>query len=183
MASAPWIPEVFAIWRKKISLPSFLPCSSNSSRCSFSIYFTLFYLRFLISALSLRYFSLSCNTLWNSLGEMSPSCIACEMISAMLSNLLWASSIMTSCFPCFTVWLLENFLVATVKRESTTPSPPKAAPMGRPAPLANRGIEALPTITVEVIKPVSTIPMIVFNRFFFFASASIFLWFLWCWRV
>ena len=170
MALAPWVPEEFAICRKKISLPSFLPCSSISSRCSFSICFTLALVRFLISALSLRYFSLSCNTLWNSVGEMSPSYIASEMISAILSNLLWASSIMASYFPCFTVWPLENFRVATVKRERATPSPPKAAPTGRPAPLANAGIEAPPAITAEIIKPASTIPMIVFNLFFFFVS-------------
>ena len=59
--------------------------------------------------------------------------------------------------------------MATVKRERTTPSPPKAAPTGRSVPLANAEIEAPPAITAEVIKPVSTMPMIVFNRFFFFA--------------
>ena len=96
--------------------------------------------------------------------------LACEMISAMLSNLFWASSIMASCFPYFTVWLLENFRVATVRKERTTPNPPKAVPTGRPALVANAEIEAPPAITAEVIKPVSTIPMIVFNHFFFFAS-------------
>ena len=87
MALAPWVPEVFAILRKKSSLPSFLPCSSNSSRCSFVISFTLALAWFLISALSLRYFSISYSTLWNSVGEITLSCIACEMILAMLSNL------------------------------------------------------------------------------------------------
>ena len=85
----------------------------------------------------------------------------------MLSNLLLASSLMELCFPYFTFWLLENFRVATVKRERTTPSPLKAVPTGRSAPLANAGIEAPAVITAEVIKPLSTIPMIVFNRFFF----------------
>ena len=85
-------------------------------------------------------------------------------------GLLWANSIMALYFPCFTVWLLENFRVATVKRERTIPNLHKAAPTGRPAPLANAEIEAPPAITAEVIKPVSTIPMIAFNRFFFFAS-------------
>ena len=144
MALAPWVPEEFAIFRKKISLPSFLPCSSISSLCSFLICFTLVLVRFLIFTLSLRYFSLSCNTLWNSVRDMSLSYIACEMISAMLSNLLWASRIMASCFPCFTILPLENFRVANVKRKRTTPSPPKAALTGRPAPLANTGIENPP---------------------------------------
>ena len=62
--------------------------------------------------------------------------------------------------------------MATVKRERTTPSPPKAAPMGRPEPLANSGIETPPVITAEVINPVSTIPMIIFNRFFFSSLAN-----------
>ena len=89
------------------------------------------------------------------MGDISPSCIACEMISAMLPNLLWASTIMALCFPCFAVWPLENFRVATVKREKTTPNP---------------GIEDPPAITAEVVKPVSMISMIVFHRFSFFAS-------------
>ena len=55
--------EVFVIFRKKSSLPSCLPCSSNSSRCSFVIFLTLVLAWFLISALSLRYFSTYCNTL------------------------------------------------------------------------------------------------------------------------
>ena len=102
---------------------------------------------------------------------MSPSCIVCEMVLATRSNLLWESSIMASYFPCFTIWRLENLRVTTVKRERTTPSLPKQVPMGRPTPLANAGIEAPPAITAEVIKPVSTIPMIVFNRFFFSPAA------------
>ena len=76
--------------------------------------------------------------------------LACEMISAMLSNLFWASSIMASCF--------------------LFPNPPKAVPTGRPALVENAGIEAPPAITAEVIKPASTIPIIVFNHFFSFAS-------------
>ena len=41
MALTPWTPEVFAIFRKKSPLPSFIPCSSISSHCSFVICFTL----------------------------------------------------------------------------------------------------------------------------------------------
>ena len=42
-------------------------------------------------------------------------------------------------------------------------------PTGRPTPLANAAIEIPPVITVDVIKPVSTIPVIVLNRFIFLA--------------
>ena len=108
---------------------------------------------------------------------MSPSCIVCEMISAMLSKLFWASSMMASCLPCFTIWSPENFRVATVKRERTTPSLPKAAPTGRQALLANDGIETIPAITAKEIKSVSTIPMTVFNweLFCFFHCLFIYL--------
>ena len=51
--------------------------------------------------------------------------------------------------------------MATVKRERTTLSLSK---------VANAGMEAPPAITSKVIKPVSMIPMIVFNHFVFFAS-------------
>ena len=95
---------------KKSSLPFFLPCLSNSSRCSYVICLTLALIWFLISALSSWHFSTSCNTLWNSMDEMCPSCIACEMILAMLSNLLWASSLKASCFSCFTVRVLKDFV-------------------------------------------------------------------------
>ena len=56
MALTPWIPEMFAIFRKKFSSPSFLPCSRTFSRCSFMIFFSLAMGWLLISALSLRYF-------------------------------------------------------------------------------------------------------------------------------
>ena len=120
MALALWIPEVFEIFRKKSSLPYFLPCSSNSSRCSFVISFTLALPWFLISALILRYFSTSCSILWNSAGEASSSCIACKMILAVLSNLLWASSLIASCFSCFTMKILKDFCVMTVTREKSS---------------------------------------------------------------
>ena len=48
---------------------------------------------------------------------MSLSCNACEMILAMLSNMLWASSLTELCFPCFTVRVLEIFRVMGVPRE------------------------------------------------------------------
>ena len=63
MALTPWVPEEFAICRKKSSLPSFHPYSSISSRCSFVISFTLALAWFLISTLILGYFSTSGTTL------------------------------------------------------------------------------------------------------------------------
>ena len=65
---------------------------------------------------------------------------------------------------------MKNFCVATVKKERTTPNPPKTAPLGRPTLMANAGIEALPVIVADVIKPASTMRVAVFNRFFFLAS-------------
>ena len=82
-----------------------LPLAFHSSLSKqFLLFFCdLPYLGFsLVSNISLNFviFSTSSNTLWNS---MSPFCIACDMISAMLSTLLWASSLVTSCFSCFLV--------------------------------------------------------------------------------
>ena len=74
---------------------------------------------------------------------------------------------MASYFPCFTVKLLETFHVMTVARERTASILLNATPTGRPIPLENAGIEAPLAINPEVVKPVSTITMIVFIRFFF----------------
>ena len=60
--------------------------------------------------------------------------------------------------------------MATVKTKITTPKPPKTAPTGRPTLLANAGIEALPVIVADVIKPAPTMRVAAFNRFFFLAS-------------
>ena len=117
MTLAPWIRGVFATFCIKSSLPSFLHCSSTSYRCSFVISFYLALAWFLISALNLRYFSNSCSTWQNSVGEISPSCIACEIILAMLSNLSWANSLIASCFFCFTMKILKNFRVIAVARK------------------------------------------------------------------
>ena len=45
--------------------------------------------------------------------------------------------------------------------------PLKATPAGNPTPLANATIEIPPVITVDLIRTVSTIPVIVLNRFIF----------------
>ena len=79
---------------------------------------------------------------------------------------------MESCFSCFTVKVLKDFRVMTVARERSKLVPLKAMPTGRPTPLANAAIEIPPVITVDVIKPVSTIPVIVLNRFIFLAICS-----------
>ena len=66
---------------------------------------------------------------------------------------------MELCFSCFTVKVLKDFRVITVARERSRLVPHKAAPTGRPIPLANAAIEIPPVITVDVIRPVSTIPI------------------------
>ena len=43
-------------------------------------------------------------------------------------------------------------------------------PTGKSTPLANAAIEIHPVITVDVIRPVSTIPVIALNRFIFFGN-------------
>ena len=74
---------------------------------------------------------------------------------------------MESCFSCFTVKILNDFRVMTVARERNRLVPLMAVPMGRPIPLANAATKIPQVIKVEVIKPVSTIPVIVLNRFIF----------------
>ena len=99
---------------------------------------------------------------------MSPFCIACEMILAMLSNLLWSRSLMALCFSCFKVKVLKVFRVVTVARERIRLVPLKAMPTSRPTPLENAAIKIPPVITVNVIRSVSTMPVIVLNHLFFF---------------
>ena len=52
----------------------------------------------------------------------------------------------------------------TVASERSRLVPPKAAPTGSPAPQANAVIE-IPPNSVDVIRPVSTMPVILLNRF------------------
>ena len=49
---------------------------------------------------------------------------------------------------------------------------PKAIPTGNPTPLANGVVETPPVITVDVIRLVSTMPVIVLNCFFFFLHSA-----------
>ena len=96
----------------------------------------------------------------------------CEMILAMLSNLLWARRLIASCFSCFTVNILKEFRVMTFAREKSRLVPPKTMSTGSPTPLAGAAIEIPPVITVDVIRPVSTMPVIVSNHFIFLAIFS-----------
>ena len=54
-----------------------------------------------------------------------------------------------------------------VARERSRLVPLKAIPTGNPTPLANATILIPPVITANVIRPVSTIHLIVFNHFIF----------------
>ena len=60
----------------------------------------------------------------------------------------------------------------TVARERSRLVPLKAMLMGRPTPLAITAIEILPVIAVDMIRPVSTILVIVLNCFIFLAIRS-----------
>ena len=56
-----------------------------------------------------------------------------------------------------------------VARERSRLAPLKAIPTGNPTPLANAAILIPPVITVDIIRPVSTIPVIALNHFIFLA--------------
>ena len=58
----------------------------------------------------------------------------------------------------------------TVARERSRLVSLKAMPTGRPRPLANAAIETPPVITIDVIRSVSTMLVIVLNRFIFFGN-------------
>ena len=98
---------------------------------------------------------------------MSPSCIACEMISAKLYNLLWADNFIALCFCCFTVNILKGFCITAVAREKSRLVLLNVIPAGRSAPFADVEIETTPVITVYVIRPVSTMLVIALNCFIF----------------
>ena len=66
--------------------------------------------------------------------------------------------------------ILKDFRVMAVARERSRFVPLKAIPTGNPTPLANAAIEIPPVITVDVIRAVSTIPVMVLNRFIFFGN-------------
>ena len=69
--------------------------------------------------------------------------------------------------------VLEIFLVMQVTREEARLVTSKAMTTCNPTPLANAVVEIPPLITADVIRLLSTIPVIVLNRFWvFFAFCS-----------
>ena len=133
-------------------MPSFLSCSTSSSCSSFVICFILVLGWCLICFLSLPYFPTSFNTSWNSMDEMSPCYIACEMILTMLCNLPWASSLTASCFSCFVVNILNYLCVITVAREKSRLFLPNAIPTERLTIRANATMEIPPVIAVDAVR-------------------------------
>ena len=159
MALTTSVPEVFAIFRKKIFFAFF----SSLFKYFFSLFFrNLFYfslglvpnisLKFTIFFYLLQHFVkfirgdisvLHC--LWNDIGYAFG-------YDGYDIDLLWANSLITSCFSCFTVKNLKYFCVMAVARERSRLVPLKAIPTGNPTPLANAAIEIPPVITVDVIR-------------------------------
>ena len=68
--------------------------------------------------------------------------------------------------------ILTEFRVMVVARERSRLFPPKTIPTGDPTPLANAAMVIPPVITVDVIRPVSTKPVTVLNRFIFLTIGS-----------
>ena len=60
----------------------------------------------------------------------------------------------------------------TVARKRSRLAQLKAIPTGNPTPLTNAAIEIPAVITVDVIRLVSRIPVIILNRFIFLAISS-----------
>ena len=108
------------------------------------------------------------------MGEISPSCIAREVILAILSNLPWASSLMESCFSRTTIEALRYFCAAGVIKEKSRLTPPKAIPTGSPTPLASAAMDIPPVSTVDVIRIVSAMLNTVMDCLIFLPSVHIF---------
>ena len=59
-----------------------------------------------------------------------------------------------------------------IARERGRFVPPKAIPTGNRTRLSNAAMLIPPVVTVDVIRPVSTMPVIVLNRFIFLVVCS-----------
>ena len=159
-----------AIFRNEAYLSSFFLCSSSSSYCYFVICLTFALGWFLMPVFILRYFSIFCSALWNYIDNMCLSHITCEILSAILSNLLRVGSLITSCFSCFTANVLNGFHLIAGAREQIRLVSLNAIPTGRLIPLANAVVESPPVIVVDVVRPVSRMLVIVLNRLIYFCQ-------------
>ena len=143
-------------------------------------------------------YAISCNALWSSMNEMVPCWIGCEMIWAMLCNLLWASSLIAPCYSCSiaskdfyiitaTIKKIEQFQLITSQEEGWQPF---------------ATMETALVITDVLISPVCIMFMITLKHFIFFCQRfknlsfikkinlnfsqffqAICLWILWSYRV
>ena len=109
------------------------------------------------------------------MGETYPSCTACEIIMAMLSNLPWAGSLMKSCFSQTTIEDLRYFRVAGIITEKSRLALSKAIPSGSPTPLASAAMDVPPVSTVDVIRSVSAMLNIIMDCLILLAFCSHFL--------
>ena len=101
---------------------------------------------------------------------MCLSHITCEILSAILSNLLRAGSLITSCFSCFTANFLNGFHLIAGAREQIRLVPLNAIRTGRLIPLANVVVESPPVIAVDVVRLVFRMLVIVLHRLIFFCQ-------------
>ena len=92
---------------------------------------------------------------------MLPSCIACNIVLQMLSNFSCERSLIALCFSYFTVNILTNFFVSLLISTNK-----------QVTPLANIAVETSPVITVDVIRPVSVMFVILMIRLIFSVSGS-----------
>ena len=166
VALSPWIPEVFAIFLQKKSFTFF----SFPFKQFFLLFFcSLPYFSFsLVSniSLSLKYFSNSCNNLWNWVGKISISYIAFEIILVILSYLPWPSSLVASWFSCFTVFILKYSAREKIRLVSH-----KANPACKTTLISNAAIETPPIINFNFIRSLSIMLVIVLNLYWLYLAA------------
>ena len=128
-----WTLEVFAIFRKKLLLPSFLTCSDTSSSCLFAIFSPWF----LTAVWICRYFSVSFNMLWNSIDELFLSWLAYEKLLKILSNMRLSSSLIACCFYCFRVNIVSDLRLPVVAKKRSRLVPLNPIPTDDLALLVN----------------------------------------------
>ena len=95
--------------------------------------------------------SISSSILWNSVSEMFPSWVACDIKSQILFNFAGVDSLIELCFSCFSENNCFDLLEAAFVRRSNILTPDKTTPMGKAHPLSNERMERLPVITTVAI--------------------------------